>query len=88
MLKDSRVNASSLNQGKLSSFHMACLGGNRKVCELFLESGADITSKAIGDNSPLHIATWHGHEEICQLIIETGNRFVTIAIMTDGNLPV
>ena len=73
LLKDARVQGTSLNQGKLTPFHMACIGGNRKTCELFLRNGADIMYRALSRSTPLHLAAWQGYEDICQLLIETGN---------------
>ena len=73
LLKDSRVQVNSLNQGNISPFDMACLGGSREVCELLLKRGADITHKSTIGLFPLKIAAWKGYEEICQLLIETGN---------------
>lgn len=73
LLKDSRVQANSVNQGQFSPFHLACLSGSREVCELFIKSGADITLKSKSGFPPLQISAWKGHEQICQLLIETGN---------------
>lgn len=79
LLKDSTVQASSLDRGSIiPPFHFACLSGNREVCELFLKCGADITSKNISGGTPLHIAAWCGHEEICQLVLETGNPLLSL----------
>ncbi|KAJ7385740.1 Unconventional myosin-IXa [Desmophyllum pertusum] len=50
---------------------MACIGGNRKTCELFLRNGADIMYRALSRSTPLHLAAWQGYEDICQLLIET-----------------
>ena len=73
LLKDSRVQANSLNQGQFSPFHLACMAGSREVCELFIISGADITLKSKSGYPPLQIAAWKGDEQICQLLIETGS---------------
>ena len=72
LLKDSRVKATIVNCRDFSPFHLACLGGNRETCELFLENDADIMAKSMTQHTPLHFAAWPGHEEICQLLIETG----------------
>lgn len=73
LLKDSRVQANSLNQGQFSPFHLACMAGSREVCELFIKSGADITLKSKSGYPPLQIAAWKGDEQISQLLIETGS---------------
>ena len=71
LLKDSRVEP-TVGLG-VQPFHLACMSGNRELCELFLRNGADVTSNSRSKYTPLHVASFQGHEEVCHLLIETGN---------------
>ena len=74
LLKDPRVEPTvGLGSGGVQPFHLACISGNRELCELFLRNGADITSNSRTKYTPLHVASFQGHEEVCHLLIETGN---------------
>ena len=74
LLKDSRVEAAvGLGSGWVQPFHLACMSGNRELCELFLRNGADITSNSRSKYTPLHVASYQGDEDVCHLLIETGN---------------
>ena len=74
LLKDPRVEAAvGLGSGGVQPFHLACMSGNRELCELFLRNGADITSNSRSKYTPLHVASYQGDEDICHLLIETGN---------------
>ena len=73
LFNDSRVKHSFSYNGGMPPFHLACFGGSREVCELFLRNGADVSSKTASLNTPLHLASFQGHEDVCELLIETGN---------------
>ena len=55
----------------MTPFHLACVSGSLKLCEMFLEKEADIFARTLELKSPLHLAALHGNETIVQLNLLT-----------------
>ena len=72
LLKDPRVDVNISSAGKFTPFHMACINGDRALCELLLRNGADIFAKTTSSYNPLMLAAIKGNEEACKLLVETG----------------
>lgn len=56
----------------MTPFHLACVSGSLKLCEMFLEQEANICARTLEEKSPLHLAALHGNEKIVELLITQG----------------
>ena len=70
MTQRSDVNAP--DRSGVTAFHLACVSGNLKLCELFLKHGADVLATNAEGKNALHEAAASGHTMIVEMLIETG----------------
>ena len=50
----------------------ATINGNKEVCQLLIEKGADVNASDLFGSTALMIAASNGHKEVCQLLIDNG----------------
>ena len=55
-----------------TGLHHAAWCGNRAICELFLESGANINATDKYGDRPLHVAAHCGRATVCELLVAYG----------------
>jgi hypothetical protein len=60
------------NATSFTPLHHACFSGQREICRVLLDHGADVTIPAKVGMTCLHLAATAGHPQIIQLLLEYG----------------
>ena len=69
---NSLVNGFMYGYLKRTLLHKAAEIGDRRVCELLVDHGADINKQDARNQTPLWVAAEEGHLEICRVLIRNG----------------
>lgn len=72
LLKDSRTEVNCANSANFTPFHGASGGGDRSLCEMLLQYGADLFAKTGNLTTALHFVAFNSNEDVCELLISTG----------------
>ena len=57
---------------KRTLLHKAAQIGDRRVCELLIDHGADVNKQDARKQTPLSVAAEEGHKDICEVLIQNG----------------
>ena len=57
---------------KRTLLHKAAQIGDRTVCELLIDHGADVNKQDARKQTPLWVAAEEGHKDICEVLIQKG----------------
>ena len=66
------VNGFMYGYRKRTLLHKAAQIGDRRVCELLIDHGADVNKEDARNQTPLWVAAEEGHLEICRVLILNG----------------
>ena len=57
---------------KRTLLHKAAQIGDRRVCKLLIDHGADVNKQDARKQTPLWVAAEKGHKDICEVLIQNG----------------
>lgn len=72
LLDQSNCDVNEIIRPGLSPLHVACALGNKKILELLIDNGANLSLKNCSDLTPVQISALFGHFEATQLLISHG----------------
>ena len=64
------VNSFIYGSHKRTLLHKAAEIGDRSICNLLIDHGADVNKEDARKQTPLFLAAKNGHEDICKVLIE------------------
>ena len=53
-----------------TAFHLAVIGGQLDIVEMFLKDGFDVNVKSDNEETPVFVARQFGHRNIAELLLE------------------
>ncbi len=66
------VNSSDFRWDQGTALTEACKNGNKDICRLLIDKGAQIGSMDKYDNHPIHYACLNGHSDIAEILVQNG----------------